>query len=103
MPIIVEFRFEDGTKQIERIPAQIWRKNEQKVTKTFMTPKKAVSIILDPMRETADIDESNNVWTEKDALTTPTKFSLFKAGMNNRRNPGGAGKNPMQAAAEKKK
>ncbi|MCZ2223490.1 MAG: M1 family metallopeptidase [Chitinophagales bacterium] len=103
MPIIVEFRFEDGTKQIERIPAQIWRKNEQKVTKTFMTPKKAVSIILDPMRETADIDESNNVWTEKGALTTPTKFSLFKAGMNNRRNLGGAGKNPMQAANEKKK
>ncbi|MBX2931522.1 MAG: M1 family peptidase [Chitinophagaceae bacterium] len=103
MPIIVEFRLEDGTKQLERIPAQIWRKNEQKVTKVFMTPKKATAIILDPMRETADIDESNNVWTETNSNTIPTKFSLFKSGLSNRRNPGGAGKNPMQAAKEKKK
>lgn len=103
MPIIVEFRLEDGTKQIERIPAQIWRKNEHKVTKVFMTPKKATTIILDPMRETADIDESNNVWTNKSGLTIPTNFSLYKSRLNNRRNPATTNKNPMQAANEKKK
>ncbi|TAF48399.1 MAG: M1 family peptidase, partial [Sphingobacteriia bacterium] len=26
MPIIVEFTYEDGSKETERIPAQIWRK-----------------------------------------------------------------------------
>ncbi len=101
MPIIVEFTFADGTKEVERIPAQIWRKNENKVSKVFMTKQKAVSIKLDPMRETADINEKNNVWPTGE-WTEPSKFALFKAGAGNRRNPGGAGKNPMQAAAEKK-
>jgi len=100
MPIIVEFSFADGTKQIERIPAQIWRKNENKVTKVFMTTKKATAIKLDPMRETADINESNNTWGKVD--DEPSKFALYKAGANNRRNAGGNGKNPMQTAAEKK-
>jgi hypothetical protein len=62
MPIIVEFTFEDGTKEVEKIPAQIWRKNENKVTKVFMVKQKVTGIVLDPMRETADINEKNNVW-----------------------------------------
>jgi hypothetical protein len=32
----------------------------------------------------------------------PSKFSLFKAGAGNRRNPGAIGMNPMQAAEKKK-
>ncbi len=103
MPIIVEFTLEDGSKQTERIPAQIWRKNEHKVTKVFMTPKKATSITLDPLRETADIDESNNTWNDKDGLTKPSRFTIFKGGAFNRRNAGGSQKNPMQAAQEKSK
>lgn len=102
MPIIVEFTFEDGTKQLEKIPAQIWRKNELQVSKLFYTPKKAVSIKLDPMRETADIDESNNLWKADGTTAEPSKFALFKAGSNNRRNPAVISKNPMQAAQQKK-
>ena len=99
MPIIVEFKFEDGTNQIERIPAQIWRKNENSVTKVFMTTKKAVGIKLDPLRETADINEANNVWGNINV--EPSKFALFKAGAGNRRNPSATTKNPMQIAREK--
>ena len=76
MPIILEFTFEDGTKETQRLPAQIWRKNENKVTKVFLTSKKAVSIQLDPMRETADIDERNNKWPN---VAAPSKFALFKS------------------------
>lgn len=97
MPIIVQFNYEDGTSEIERIPAQIWRKNENRVTKVFMTDKKAVSIKLDPLRETADIDESNNNWPK---VTEPTKFELFKNGRVNRRNPAGVA-NPMQKLSNK--
>ncbi len=93
MPIIVEFTFEDGTKQVEKIPAQIWRKNENKVSKVFMTDKKATAIKLDPMRETADINESNNVWGNVDA--EPSKFSIFKAKTAARGQSSGT--NPMQA------
>jgi hypothetical protein len=100
MPIIVEFTFEDGTKQTERIPAQIWRLNENKVTKLFMTNKKAVSIKLDPMRETADIDESNNTWPK---IAEASKFSIFKGRVAGGRGGGFAqGMNPMQAAQKNK-
>jgi hypothetical protein len=99
MPIIVEFSFEDGTKQTERIPAQVWRLNENKVTKLFLTNKKAVGIKLDPMRETADINENNNTWGMETIV--PSKFAIFKA-----RQGGGRGQstgiNPMQKAMEKK-
>ena len=92
MPIIVQFNFEDGTSEIERIPAQIWRKNENKVTKVFITHKKATSIQLDPFKETADINTSNNTWPKFDE---PSKFQIYKAGNVNRRNPS-SGVNPMQ-------
>ncbi|TAH09858.1 MAG: M1 family peptidase [Sphingobacteriia bacterium] len=101
MPIILEFTFEDGTKQVEKIPAQIWRKNELKVTKLFMTNKKAVKIQLDPMRETADINESNNSWP-KNGTMEPSKFALFKAGAARGRGQS-SGTNPMQNAMQKMK
>ena len=75
MPIIIEWTFKDGTKQIDRIPVQIWRKNENKVVKTFVKDKEVASIKLDPMRETADINEKNNVWNID---AEPSKFQLFK-------------------------
>jgi hypothetical protein len=97
MPVIVQFNFEDGTSEIERIPAQIWRKNENKVTKVFITHKKVKSIQLDPLKETADINTDNNSWPK---FEEPSKFQLFKSGNFNRRNPGSAS-NPMQKLGSK--
>ena len=97
MPIILEFTFEDGTKETQRLPAQIWRKNENKVTKVFLTSKKAVSIQLDPMRETADIDESNNKWPN---VAAPSKFALFKSKGFTRGQS--IGLSPMAASQNKK-
>jgi hypothetical protein len=92
MPIIIEWTFEDGTKEIERVPVEIWRKNEMSVQKVFVKDKKVTSIILDPFKETADIDESNNSYPLREM---PTRFQLFKQ-HNNRPKP-----NPMQKAAER--
>ena len=96
MPIIIEWTFKDGSKEIERIPAQVWRHNEQKVVKTFMKDKEVASIKLDPYRETADIDESNNSWN---TIAEPSRFQLFKQKQNMVQPPG---INPMQKAMEKK-
>ncbi len=101
MPLIVEFTFEDGTKQVERIPAQVWRLNENKVTKLFITTKKATGIKLDPNRETADIDENNNSWP-KSETSEPSKFAIFKARAGAGRGQS-TGINPMQKAMENKK
>ncbi|MBS1655912.1 MAG: M1 family peptidase, partial [Bacteroidetes bacterium] len=97
MPVIVEWTFKDGTKEIDRIPAQVWRLNENKITKAFVKNKEVTSVRLDPYRETADINEDNNSWN---VMPEPTKFELFKAKRNAR--GAGGGINPMQKAQEKK-
>jgi hypothetical protein len=92
MPLIVEFTFEDGSKEIDRIPVEIWRKNENKVSKVFVKDKIAVDIKLDPFRETADIDEADNSWPVKD-IKEPSRFQVFKS-----HNFGEDQMNPMQKA-----
>ncbi len=75
MPIIIEWTYKDGTKEVDRIPVSIWKQNEEKVTKTFVKDKEVAAIRIDPMRETADIDESNNMWPLKEM---PSRFNLFR-------------------------
>ncbi|HUR10206.1 MAG TPA: M1 family metallopeptidase [Flavitalea sp.] len=99
MPIIVEFTFTDGTKEVDRIPAQVWRLNEGKVTKVFMKNKEVASIKLDPMRETADINETNNTWG---TIAPASKFQVFKVKQQAARGQS-TGINPMQKAKEKQK
>lgn len=101
MPIILEITFEDGSKVNDKIPAQIWRKNELKVSKTYYFDKKVKSIQLDPMKETADIDTSNNYWGDFEGEPV-SKFSVFKEKENSKVR-GGATEmiNPMQAAGKK--
>ncbi|MBS1733126.1 MAG: M1 family peptidase [Bacteroidetes bacterium] len=93
MPIIIEWTFKDGSKEIDRIPVNVWRKNENKVVKTFVKNKEVASIKLDPMRETADINEKNNSWP---AVAEPSKFQLFKSKSGGARGAGSNMGNPMQ-------
>lgn len=88
MPIILQFEYADNTKEEIRIPAEIWSKNAEEVTKLFPSEKEIINISLDPYFETADTDTYNNYWPPK----SPTsRFRLFKD-----RNPLGNGKNPMK-------
>src|SRR5688572_25772475 len=100
MPIIIEWKYKDGTSEIERIPAQVWRLNENKVVKTFIKNKEVASIKLDPYKETADINDTNNSWN---AIPEPSKFTVFKGRMGGPRGGGGQANNPMQKSVEKKK
>ncbi|MEP6749277.1 MAG: M1 family peptidase, partial [Bacteroidota bacterium] len=99
MPIILEWTYADGTTEMERIPAQIWRKNENKIVKTFMKDKQVTKVLLDPLKETADINTANNSWPK--IADEPTKFQAFKAKQNGMRATNNAN-NPMQKAEEKK-
>ncbi|MBS1744204.1 MAG: M1 family metallopeptidase [Bacteroidetes bacterium] len=92
MPLIIEWTFKDGSKQVDRIPVYIWRKNENKVVKYFLKDREVVSVKLDPYRETADIDEKNNNWP---VAEIPGKYQLFKAREGRSRGASG-GNNPMQ-------
>lgn len=94
MPIIIEWTFEDGTKEIERINAYIWRKNEKNVSKVFMKNKKVVNILIDPFKETADIDESNNSFPK---AVNESRIELYKRSGRVARGQSTGG-NPMQRA-----
>jgi hypothetical protein len=99
MPIIVEFTYADGSKKVDRIPAQIWRLNEKHVSKFYIQDKEVASIKIDPMRETADIDETNNYWGK---LPEPSKFQVFKQKVASGAARGqSVGVNPMQVSGSK--
>tara|TARA_R110001583_G_scaffold412_2_gene3792 strand:+ start:35481 stop:37739 length:2259 start_codon:yes stop_codon:yes gene_type:complete len=74
MPIVVEFEYEDGTKERKQYPAQIWRKNDKEVTTVFPSGKEITKITIDPDEQTADVNLSNNSWPK----VNETKFEKFK-------------------------
>lgn len=98
MPIILEFEFTDGTKQVERIPVQIWQVDNFNVSKVFMFEKEVKSIVLDPFFETADVDLNNNSWPQK---VQPTRFQIYKSNFSGRRGGNSGGSNPMKDAKKK--
>ncbi|MBC6988078.1 M1 family metallopeptidase [Hymenobacter sp. BT491] len=75
MPVIVQMTYEDGKQEVVNIPAEIWRKNNEHVTKVFVTEKPVVAFSLDPYLQTADTDLSNNSYPQKAA---PSRFELFQ-------------------------
>jgi len=84
MPIIIEFVYEDGTTELTRIPAEIWRMRSEAIRKVFRTDKKVVSFNLDPYQEIADTDTSNNMYPR--AEEEASKFELFKSQRRSREN-----------------
>ena len=76
MPIIIDIEYDDGTIERKKYPAQVWRKNDSEVRKVLTSNKKILSVILDPDKETADIDTSNNSWPEKEI---ESEFDKFKS------------------------
>jgi hypothetical protein len=75
MPVIIEWTFKDGTKELETIPAEIWRINESKVTKVFVKEKEVTGIMLDPNLQTADINIEDNIFPK---VQKDSKFDEFK-------------------------
>lgn len=98
MPIIVQWNYTDGTSDTEYINAYIWRKNESKVVKSFLKTKEVKSIVLDPFKETADINENNQSWPKGEIKVN--RFELYKSrgGGGGRRGGGSQAGNPMQRA-----
>ncbi len=84
MPIIYEFTYEDGTTEVFRIPAEIWRMDAEEVSKVVLTDKKVVSVHLDPFLETADTDTSDNFYPPRQEVD---RFDLFKNRKQTRDNP----------------
>jgi hypothetical protein len=94
MPLIFDFEFVDGSHQVMRIPAEIWKMSEPSVTKVFAFDQEVKRMKLDPFLETADVELQNNEWP---VVLSPNKFELFKQQQNNWKP-----ENPMQRALKEK-
>lgn len=88
MPVIVGVTFMDGSEDIIRIPAEIWRKNNEEVSKVLFFEKEVKQFEIDPFLETADVDVNNNYWPQQ---ILPTRFEMYKSSRRGR-----GGENPMQ-------
>lgn len=71
----MEWTYKDGSKELETIPAEVWRINESEITKVFVKDKEVVSLVLDPNQELADVDVTNNQFPKK---SSDSKFETFK-------------------------
>jgi len=92
MPIILEFVYEDNSKERHYIPAEIWKMDAEQVSKVFFSKKELKEVILDPNLQTADIDRTDNYWPER---IEQSRFELYK---NRGRYSRGEELNPMQKA-----
>jgi hypothetical protein len=75
MPVILEWTYKDGSKEIDRLPAEIWRVNESRITKVFVKEKEVVKVVLDPKLETSDINITDNVFPK---VETTSKIDQLK-------------------------
>lgn len=75
-PLVIEWTYKDGSKEIEKIPAEIWRRNESQVTKLFVKDKEVDSVVFDPFKQLADVDMENNVFPSKSKRDS--RFDKFK-------------------------
>jgi hypothetical protein len=78
-PVILDVEYTDGTHEVLRIPAEIWRYNSTEVSKLIMTDKEVRSISLDPRLETTDVDLANNNFPRR---PVKSRFQLFKEGQS---------------------
>ncbi|MFY0637602.1 M1 family metallopeptidase [Maricaulis maris] len=79
MPIILEFTFADGSTEMVRIPAEVWRYNPRNVTWTYVSDRQVVSVELDPLWETADADRTDNYYPPR---IEPTRLELYRSSSN---------------------
>ena len=94
MPLILELTFEDGSSEMRRIPAEIWRRNNKKISKLMITEKPLFRVEVDPRQETADASQANNVFPR------PIEPMPIKLTPGSPRRGSDGKKNPMQKALE---
>jgi hypothetical protein len=66
MPIPLELTYEDGTKELIRIPVEIWRKNSHRTKWLKRSKMRITQAIIDPYWEIGDTEIENNYY--------PTRF-----------------------------
>jgi hypothetical protein len=89
LPVLLTF--DDGTTELTRLPAELWTRNSEMATKLFVTERAVVQVELDPRRETADADRTNNHFPQQ---IRDERFAVEKPERE---------RNPMQRARDEER
>ena len=89
-PIPLTIEYASGRTEEVMIPAEIWRRDAEEVTKLMMLDEQAVSFRVDVSHQTADADYSNNAFP---AEVRQSRFEVYSASS-------AAERNQMQRAIE---
>ncbi len=71
MPIQIGVTYDDGTTQLIKLPADVWRNNEKEFTYGFFSQRALKDVVLDPNEVLADIARENNSWKAAVSATVP--------------------------------
>jgi Peptidase family M1 domain len=77
MPLTIEWKYSDGSREIDRLPAEIWRLNEHHVSRVFVKEKEVIGVELDPGKETTDVDHADNLFPR---MEEKSKVETLKEG-----------------------
>ena len=77
MPILLELTYTNGKKEELVLPAEIWRRSPDKVSKLLVTDKgkELKSVVVDAGWETADVNVNNNHYPR---MIIPSRIEAFK-------------------------
>ena len=75
-PLPVTIEYANGSSEEIMIPAEIWRRNSDDVTKLFSLDNQAVGFKLDVEHQTADADFSNNAYPP---VISQSRIDLYKS------------------------
>lgn len=75
-PLPLTLNFADGETQEMMLPAELWRRNPEFVTKLIIVEEPLTSIDLDVQHQTADADYSNNSFPQK---ISQSRVELYKS------------------------
>ena len=62
MPIQLGVTYDDGTSDLIKLPADVWRFNEKTFTYGFFSNKALSQVVIDPKEVLADVNRANNAW-----------------------------------------
>jgi hypothetical protein len=75
MPIILELGYADGSSERLELPAEIWRRSPERVSRLIMSEREIESFTVDPNWETADVDLYNNHYPRR---VLPSRLEVFE-------------------------
>ncbi len=64
MPVQMQITYDDGSTEMVKLGADVWRRNELSYIYGFFTSKTVVQVVLDPDEVFADVNRDNNTWSK---------------------------------------